>query len=528
MIPADLLERFRVLSLERVGRVEAAWTRIVADAWQETGGDDLVRTMLREVHTLKGDASVVGARDVLKLCQKFEDLLHVLTPGGDMSEDFELVVTMAISFLGMLLRLKPGAASGVDLDGFVCQVDDVLRETRALPNVSRTATRGQRTLTDDPVDRLGEATRQRLAATATSVYLEYLSARGPTTRNRLRAVWTSLRDELARLESTELAPLLVRHVDPARHLAIELDKHVAIELFADARIEPRVAEAVDIAVLHLIRNAIDHGIESRAARVAAGKPEVGKVRVVATGVDGQLEVAVSDDGRGIDLAAVRATAVASGRLDAAREVSDADLLDMVFVSGFSTRAEVTQVSGRGVGLDAVKSAIGRVGGTVRIETGLAGTTVTVSVPALVRHLHAYAFLAPGGAVSLAVSARWTTDVEQVGPSAIDPLHTIQLLGSSRQTIIPDNQQEVRDLAIRLRWGFLEVSLRAATEPRLVTAERLCPTPEDHPVEVVLVDGCETLLIRPERVTELAAAWSGRSIARPATPLPPELVDDARS
>ncbi|MCW5806050.1 MAG: Hpt domain-containing protein [Deltaproteobacteria bacterium] len=513
-LPDGLLERYRVLSLERVGRVEAAWTRLLA----EGADDELVRGMLREVHTLKGDSSVVGQRDVQQLCQKFEDLLHAIDPDVEMSEDFELVVTMAIQFLGMLLRMRHGTASGVDLEGFVCQVDDVLREMRALPSVRARATHRPRSaLADGAIDRLSEAARHRLGASATTVYLEYLAARGAASRSRLRTAWGQLRDEIARLESTELSPLLARHAGPARELAHGIGKRVAIELFADARVEPRVAEAIDIAVLHLVRNAVDHGIEDPATRARAGKREEGRVRVHALGGDGQLEIAVSDDGRGIDLAAVRATAIASGRLDAQRAAGDAELLDLVFAPGFSTRASVTQVSGRGVGLDAVKTAIARAGGTVRAETGAGGTTVTISVPALVRHLHAYQFLAPGGAVSLAVSARWAPEVDAGAlAAALDPLRALQLLVSSHQTAVPPSSSPPRDLAFRLRWGFLEVGLRAASEPRLVTAERICPTPDEHPVEVVLVDGCETLLLRPESIGELAAAWSGRVIARAPT------------
>jgi two-component system chemotaxis sensor kinase CheA len=508
-LPPEFLERFRVLSLERVGRVENAWNRLV----HEDEAEGLVRQMLREVHTLKGDASVVGAHEVLLLCQKLEDLLEVAEElRFEISEDLELVVTMAIQFLGMLLRMKAGAMTGLDLAGFVRQVEEVLRETRTIPiapRLRRTTHRG--TTSDAPIDRLSEPTRQRLAAAATTVFLEYLSARGTTSRTRLRGVWTTMRQELARMEVAELGPLLERHVASAHELARGLGKRAAIELeLASTRVAPRVAEAVDIAVLHLIRNAIDHGIEPPAERVRAGKPEQGRVSVRATPRDANIEISVEDDGGGIDLAAVRATAIASGLLDAASTIDDAALSILVFEPGLSTRANVTQLSGRGVGMDVVKSTVSSVGGQVRIATSPSGTTVTLVVPALVRHLHAYQFLAPGGAVSLAVSARWTPSIESSIGDAIDPLHTIQLFGSSRQTSV-EPPKPVREVAVRLRWGFLEVNLRAATEPRLVTAERICSTPDDHPVEVVVIDGQETLLLRPEHVTELAAAWRRPSV-----------------
>lgn len=512
MIPPELLERFRLSSLDRVGRVEASWNRLV-HVGQD--GDLLVQTMLREVHTLKGDASVAGARDVQQLCQKLEDLLEAVheTP-IEISDDVDVVATMAIQFLGMLLRVKQGAMSGLDLEGFVRQVDDVLRETRTLPLAQRRLKRTTlREPTERPIDRLSEATRQRFAIGATTVFLEYLSARGTTSRSRLRRVWQTMRDELARMQTAELGPLLERHVDVGRELAMQLGKRIALEVnLGETRVDPRVADAVDIAVLHLTRNAIDHGIEQPAVRARAGKPEQGTVRVRAAQRDATLEITVEDDGGGIDFEAIRRVALANALIEPARAGDEAALLELVYAPGFSTKANVTELSGRGVGMDAVKSAISKVGGQVRITTSRKGTTITIGVPALVRSLHAYQFLAPGAAVSLAVSARWTPTVEPTpSPDAIDPLQAIELVATSRQTSI-DPSVAGRALSLRLRWGFLEASLRAATEPRIVTAERICPTPDDHAIEVVTIDGQETLLIRPEHLIELAVA-RGRAAVR---------------
>ena len=515
MIPAELLERFRLSSLERVGRVEAAWNRLIHLA---EDGDPLVQSMLREVHTVKGDSSVAGARDVQQLCQKLEDLLEVVQESPtEISDDLDVVVTMAIQFLTMLLRVKQGPLTGLDLEGFVRQVDEVLRETRTLPLHQRRLKRTTvREASERPTDRLSEMTRQRLAVTATTVYLEYLSARSTTSRSRLRGAWAALRDELGRMQSVELTPLLGRHVASSNELASQLGKKLAIEVVLDdARVDLRVAEAVDVAVLHLIRNAIDHGIEPADERVRAGKPEQGSVRVRAVQRDSTLEICVEDDGRGIDFEAIRRIALAGGLIDPARADDEVALLELVYAPGFSTKPNVTDVSGRGVGMDAVKSALAKVGGQVRITTSRSGTAITLGVPALTRHLHAYQFLAPGASVVLAVSARWTPTVDPVSRvDAIDPLQAIELVTTARQTSI-DPAIASRALSLRLRWGFLEASLLAATEPKLVTAERICPTPDDHAVEIVAIDGQETLLLRPEHLIELAIARGSRAAGRGA-------------
>ena len=178
-----------------------------------------------------------------------------------------------------------------------------------------------------------------------------------------------------------------------------------------------------------------------------------------------------------------------------------ELLEYVLQPGFSTRDAVSDLSGRGVGLDAVKTAVLRVGGGIRIaSTPGRGSTFTLSVPVVQRQVRAYHFLAPGGAVALGFSARWTPSiVEASSVDALDPVSAIQLAGSSRQTVT-ELARPLRDLVLRLRWGFLEIMLRAATEPVLVTAERICPTPDDYPIEVVSIDHQETILLRPEHLT----------------------------
>src|SRR5262249_19183137 len=153
--------------------------------------------------------------------------------------------------------------------------------------------------------------------------------------------------------AAELAPLFERHLASALELAHKLGKRITIDLaLADVRVEPRVAEAVDIAVLHLIRNAIDHGIELPEARRRAGKPEQGVVRVTVAQRDAGVEISVSDDGRGVDFAAIRELALAKHLIDPARASDEDALLELVYAPGFSTKSNVTETSGRGVGLDA--------------------------------------------------------------------------------------------------------------------------------------------------------------------------------
>ena len=150
---------------------------------------------------------------------------------------------------------------------------------------------------------------------------------------------------------------------------IEADKTIVDELF-----EP---------LLHLVRNAMDHGIELPPQRFAAGKPPVAKLSLRVTRAGEQIVVALSDDGRGIDPAAIRQSAIAKGIVTAERaaSLSDAATLDLLFAAGFSTASSISDLSGRGVGLDAVRTEIARLGGSVAIESRIGeGTSINLRLP----------------------------------------------------------------------------------------------------------------------------------------------------
>ncbi|HTJ92538.1 MAG TPA: response regulator, partial [Pararobbsia sp.] len=134
---------------------------------------------------------------------------------------------------------------------------------------------------------------------------------------------------------------------------------------------------------HLIRNALDHGIEPEAQRIAAGKPAEGTVTIEARHSAGKLQITVADDGAGIDLEALRAAIVRRGHAnaDTAAQLSDAELVEFLFLPGFSMRNEVTDVSGRGVGLDVVQNMVRQVRGTLRIvQAPGQGTRFVLQLP----------------------------------------------------------------------------------------------------------------------------------------------------
>ncbi|QJW98240.1 chemotaxis protein CheA [Frigoriglobus tundricola] len=167
-----------------------------------------------------------------------------------------------------------------------------------------------------------------------------------------------------------------------RELSGTLGKKIRFEIAGeDTELDKQVIERVGDPLMHLIRNSADHGLESPAERAAAGKPEEGVIRLTAAQRGDSVLVEVSDDGRGLDLARIRAKAVARGVIAPTDTLTDDEVRELIFRPGFSTAEAVTDVSGRGVGMDVVKSNIAALNGSVAVasEPGR-GTRVRIKLP----------------------------------------------------------------------------------------------------------------------------------------------------
>jgi two-component system chemotaxis sensor kinase CheA len=188
-----------------------------------------------------------------------------------------------------------------------------------------------------------------------------------------------------------LRSVLQRFPRVLREMSVSLGKPVNLQVAGDdTEADKAIVEMLFEPLLHIIRNAVDHGVESSEERVTRGKPSVAALHIRASRQGDRVHIEVSDDGRGIDVDRIREVAKARGVVtdDALRVMTEADVLDLVFVPGFSTAAKVTELSGRGVGMDAVRSAVERVGGRVSIESRLGhGTTVRLLLPFSVMMTH---------------------------------------------------------------------------------------------------------------------------------------------
>ncbi|MEN5287729.1 chemotaxis protein CheA [Stenotrophomonas lactitubi] len=222
-------------------------------------------------------------------------------------------------------------------------------------------------------------------------------------RNRLKTLRARLRDEeldravstldiaTARLQSavmrTRMQPVgkvFSRFPKVARDVARSLKKEVDLELIgAETELDRNLVEALADPLVHLVRNAIDHGVETPELREAQGKPRMGHVRLSAQQEGDYVSIEVQDDGAGIDPEKLRAKAREKGLIDpeAAARLSSEECLHLVFLPGFSTKQQVTDISGRGVGMDVVQSRIRELSGQIQIQSELGrGSRFMIRVP----------------------------------------------------------------------------------------------------------------------------------------------------
>jgi two-component system chemotaxis sensor kinase CheA len=167
-----------------------------------------------------------------------------------------------------------------------------------------------------------------------------------------------------------------------RDTAAELGKDVKLVLEGEeTELDRTVIEQIGDPLVHMIRNAIDHGIEQPAAREAAGKPPAGTIRLSAFHQGGFVVIRIADDGRGLDPAKLRRKAIDRGLIDADTVLDDREALELIFAAGFSTAEQVTGLSGRGVGMDVVRRNIDGIRGKIEIDSTVgAGTTFTIFMP----------------------------------------------------------------------------------------------------------------------------------------------------
>ena len=314
----------------------------------------------------QADAALVSA--VLAIIDRIGEMIAAIDAGEDMpaGDDSALIDALAPGAEG---HATPVAATVADAAGKATSAPRTIRlSVELLDRVMSTVS--------DMVLARNELAR-RLRESETEVIVDGAF-------ERLSAIIAEMRDAITRTRMQRIENLFVALPRMVRDLSAELGKQVLVDIEGgDVELDREMIEMIRDPLTHIIRNAVDHGIETPAERLKAGKREIGVLCVSARQSGNQILIDIQDDGRGIDGQKLVEKAIANGVIDkaAAAQLSLREQLALIFEAGLSTAKAVTAISGRGVGMDVVRSNVERIGGIVEVDSKLGeGTRMTLRVP----------------------------------------------------------------------------------------------------------------------------------------------------
>jgi two-component system chemotaxis sensor kinase CheA len=405
------------------------------------GNADLLNDVFRVIHTIKGSSGCIGLNKVEAVAHVGESLLSLLRD-GKLAATHELIgalfeysdalkaILRSIEQTGsqgeadyapLLEKLKalqtgqpagleppaaknyglfadeapaaptaseaapaphPAASTAASSAAAAAKPAEPEAASRHGPSVSDTAIRVDVTQLDRLMNLVGElvlARNQIVQFTAETQEPTLLNA-----AQRLNIITTELQESVMKTRMQPIGNVWAKFPRIVRDLAQEMDKKVQLVMEGnETELDRTIIEAIKDPLMHIVRNSVDHGLEKPETRRAAGKPEQGLLILRAFHEGGQVNIEIIDDGQGIDVARVKEKAIQRGLVSAeeAGRMSLHDALALIFLPGFSTVEKVTNVSGRGVGMDVVKTNIEKIGGSVDVlsETGQ-GTTLKIKIP----------------------------------------------------------------------------------------------------------------------------------------------------
>ncbi|HUF77501.1 MAG TPA: response regulator [Thermoanaerobaculia bacterium] len=359
-------------------------------------GDEASRDAVkRELHTIKGAARMLQLGPIAELAHATEELVTA-TPAGLARSLTRAVDRLSEMVDSVAAGEAPEGEPALPADGTGGTDGGVRVDAAALDAVADGATqvRIHALAARASVQRIYELARLSEEGLREEQPRQILAVLGTMIRRLAvdvesghRRLLRAAEDGLERLLALQLQPLrgsLLQLARYARELARSLGREVEVRIEGEeTRLDRRIARELEESLLHLVRNAVDHGIEPAREREARGKPAAGTLRLTAQAAAGRVRLTISDDGAGIDPGEVVRQAVQAGLVEvgAAESLTPEEAFRLLFTPGFSTRRQVSEISGRGVGLDVVAAAVNSVGGEVSLaaEPG-AGTTVVVEVP----------------------------------------------------------------------------------------------------------------------------------------------------
>jgi len=397
----DVIREFLVESRENLSRLELE----LVDLEKRPKDAPLLASVFRTIHTIKGTCGFLGYTLLEKITHQAESILCQLRDGRrDLNPPLISLILETVdaikkiltsieqsgeegpdTFAGVKGRLWNAAQAEPDPEAPVADKAPEEKSTEDTAHAQTTTDANIRVgvgLLDKLMDLVGELVLTR------NQILQFNAGREDPSLNatsqRLNLITTELQEGVMKTRMQPIGTVWNKLPRVVRDMALSLGKQIRLEMDgAGTELDRTIIEAIKDPLVHLVRNACDHGIETPDCRAKSGKPPEGRLTLRAYHEGGQVNIEIGDDGAGIDIDLLKKKAIADGflREDAALKLSDREALNLIFHAGLSTARAVTNISGRGVGMDVVKSNIEKIGGIVDVASRPGeGTTVKLRIP----------------------------------------------------------------------------------------------------------------------------------------------------
>jgi two-component system chemotaxis sensor kinase CheA len=414
--------------------------------------------IFRSAHTIKGMSATMGYDDTRELCKNIENIFDNIRKG-----QAKLTPNLASALfkcIDLLREMVADEKKQVDLKPYLQMLenpDNVQTTTvESTTNTKSPTIRVKMTDLDSLVNLVGELVISKMRLEQT---LNKGSDDSHQVMMELDRLITDLQYQSMKLRLVPIDQIFSRFTRLVRDTSASLGKEVTLTMDSSGiELDRTVLDAITDPLLHILRNCVDHGIEAPEERVAADKPTTGTIKLTAYGVGDQVAIKIEDDGRGINIDRLKAKAVEKKLVseEEAQKMSDEEAIDLLGTPGLSTAKEVTDVSGRGVGMDVVITQVEEVGGNVKITTQNGkGTTILLTIPLSVSIIGGLLITVSGDKYVLPLSSISTTVV--VESDQIKSIHgqeaiilrdqVVPLIRVAKILGIPENKNKTEKVTV---------------------------------------------------------------------------------
>jgi two-component system chemotaxis sensor kinase CheA len=391
------VSKYKSLYLQETGEHISGIEAGLLSLEKSHGNSSVLDNLFRHYHSIKGMSASMGYTTIMQLAHAEEDLLDKLRSGR--LAPSETITSLLLKCLDVMKTLVESVRADEPLDADILELLDSLKAAslgqaaRATPPTSAAPQEGEQKLRLSSVMKVEGSLFDDLLATVGDLFMTLSSFKTLTHGSRsvefkngvhqLGKSVNSLHDTIIFARMLPLEDLMAALPRLVRDLAKETGKEVSLTTEGmDISLDRAILEGLGSPLVHIIRNAVDHGIEAAEERKRAGKPIPASVHIKANTRKDRVVIEVSDDGRGIDRSKLKAKAVSRGiPAEKVEAMPDREVLKLICLPGLSTADAVTAISGRGVGMDVVKESVESFGGSLEIEsTPHLGTKIIMEMP----------------------------------------------------------------------------------------------------------------------------------------------------